>query len=114
MKYKLIRMSMIPKMIFMACPSIRSSRHIAIVEKMMKAAKMGSRRFHVTNFRYFIMTTVADVSERSPDRVTDSPYEGIRKGSAVMMNIPNPKPIVRCTKLAPIDRRNMYMIFSTK
>ena len=98
----------------MACPSIRSSRHIAIVEKMMKDAKTGNNRFHVTYLKYFNITTVADVSESSPERVTASPYEGMRKGSAVMMNMPNPKPRVRCTKLAPIARRNMYMTFSTK
>ena len=49
----------------------------------------------MTNFRYFSIATVADVSERSPDNVTASPYDGIRKGSAVIMNIPNPKPMVR-------------------
>ena len=68
---------------------------------------MGRRRFHFTYLIYFNMTTVAEVRESSPERVTASPYDGIRKGSAVMMNMPKPKPIVRCTKLAPIARRNI-------
>ena len=45
--------------------------------------------------------SVEVVSASRPDRVVASPYEGIRKGSMVMMKIPNPKPVVRCTKLAP-------------
>jgi hypothetical protein len=42
-----------------------------------------------------------------PDRVVASPYVGMRYGSIVMMKIPKPKPVVRCTKLAPMLSRNM-------
>lgn len=73
---------------------------------------MGSSRFQVTNFRYLTITTAAEVSDNNPDSVTASPYDGIRKGRAVIMNMPNPKPTVLCTKLAPIASRNMYMMFS--
>jgi hypothetical protein len=66
-----------------------------IVENITNAAITGKSLFQVTYFRYFIITTVADVSESSPESVTASPYDGIRKGRAVMMNMPNPKPIVR-------------------
>jgi hypothetical protein len=61
---------------------------------------------------YLIITTVADVSESIPERVTASPYDGIRKGSAVIMNMPKPKPTVLWTKLAPAERSIMYSKFS--
>ena len=85
---------------------------IAIVENMTKAPTIGSRRFHVTNFTYCIITIVADVSDNIPESVTASAYDGMRKGSAVMMNIPNPKPIVLCMKLAPAASKNIGMINS--
>jgi len=47
------------------------------------------------------------VMARSPERVVASPYVGRKKGSIVMMKMPKPKPIVRCTKLAPMLNRNM-------
>ena len=78
----------------MVLPSILSSRHIAIVENTINAAMIGSKRFHVTYFKYLTITTVAEVKESRPESVTASPYEGIRKGRAVIMNMPNPKPMV--------------------
>ena len=39
-----------------------------------------------------------------PDRVVASPYEGIKWGSIVIMKIPNPNPLTRCTKLAPVQK----------
>jgi hypothetical protein len=96
----------------MVGPSILSSIRIAIVEKILNAATMGRRRFHVTYFRYWIITTVAEVRDNRPERVTASAYDGIRKGSAVMMNIPKPNPIVLWMKLAPAARSMIYMRFS--
>ena len=96
----------------MALPSILSSINIAIVENITNAATMGKRRFQFTNFRYLNITIVAEVSDKRPERVTASPYEGIRKGSTVIMNMPNPKPIVLCTKLAPAARKMIYRMFS--
>ena len=57
-----------------------------------------------------MMSVVAKASR--PDRVVASPYDGIRKGSTVMMKIPKPKPVVLSTKLAPtannaISRRSV-------
>ena len=104
--------SMMPRIILMALPSILSSRIIARVEKIMNAPTIGRSLFHVTNLRYFTITTVAEVNDNSPDRVTASPYEGIRKGSAVMMNMPNPNPIVLWTKLAPAANSIMYSMLS--
>ena len=51
--------------------------------------------------------TAEVVMARSPERVVASPYVGRKNGSIVMMNMPKPKPVVRCTKLAPILSRNM-------
>jgi hypothetical protein len=67
---------------------------MAIVEKTAKAARIVRSRFQFTNLMYFNIITVAEVSDKRPDRVTASPYEGIRKGRAVIMKMPNPKPIV--------------------
>jgi hypothetical protein len=47
------------------------------------------------------------VMARSPDSVVASPYVGRKNGSIVMMKMPKPKPVVRCTKLAPMLSRNM-------
>ena len=105
--------SITPRITLIARPSILSSRLIAMVEKTMNAAIIGRIRFHVTYFIYLTITAAADVRDNRPDSVTASAYEGIRKGSAVMMNMPKPKPIVLCTKLAPAARRIMYMMFST-
>ena len=83
-----------------------------MVEKTANEATKGKKRFQVTNLMYLIITTVADVKDSIPDNVTASAYEGIKKGSAVMMNIPNPNPIVRWTKLAPVARRNIGILNS--
>ena len=73
---------------------------------------MGRSLFH--DIYFHILATITDevVRASSPDRAVASPYEGIRKGSRVMMNIPKPKPVVRCTKLAPVARSIIYGIFS--
>jgi hypothetical protein len=68
---------------------------------------MGKRRFHVIYFRYLNIATEDDVSARRPERVTASPYDGMRKGSAVIMNMPNPNPMVLWMKLAPAASRNI-------
>ena len=93
-------------------PSILSSREIAIVENIANAARIGRRRFQFTYLMYCIITTVADVSESRPERVTASAYDGMRKGRAVMMKMPNPKPMVLWMKLAPAARRNISMLNS--
>ena len=78
-----------------------------MAETMMKVSSMGRRRFRVTYLRNLATIAMEVVSARRPDRAVASPYEGIRKGRAVIMNMPNPKPVVRCTKLAPAASRNM-------
>ena len=91
---------------------MRSSRHIANVENRKNAAVTGRSRLQFTYFKYLIITTVAEVSESNPESVTASAYDGIRNGRAVIMNMPKPKPTVRCTKLAPMASRNMAMLNS--
>ena len=48
------------------------------------------------------------VIARMPERVVASPKEGMIEGSIVMMKMPKPKPVVRCTKLAPMLNRKSY------
>jgi hypothetical protein len=85
---------------------------MAMVEKITNVATIGRRRFQFTYLIYWNITTVAEVSESRPESVTASAYDGIRKGRAVIMNMPNPNPMVRCTKLAPAARRNIAMLNS--
>ena len=40
-----------------------------------KAPTIGKSRFHVTYFTYWIITAVAEVRDRRPDRVTASAYD---------------------------------------
>ena len=87
--------SVMPRIFLMACPSILFSMNMAIVEKIAKAAIIGSSLFQVTYLTYLIITTEAEVRDNKPDKVTASAYDGIRKGRAVIMNMPNPKPTVR-------------------
>ena len=49
----------------------------------------------------------AVVPANSPDNVMLSPYVGSMKGKNIITNIPNPKPLARCMKLAAIAKRNM-------
>jgi hypothetical protein len=53
--------------------------------------------------------TAEVVIARSPESVVASPYVGRKNGSIVMMKMPKPKPVVRCTKLAPMLNKNMAM-----
>jgi hypothetical protein len=78
---------------------------IAMEENRKNAANIGNMRLQDTYFIYLSITTVDDVNESIPESVTASAYEGIRKGSTVIMNMPKPKPVVRWTKLAPVAKR---------
>ncbi len=53
--------------------------------------------------------TAEVVIAKSPESVVASPYVGRKNGSIVIMKMPKPKPVVRCTKLAPILSKNMAM-----
>ena len=108
LKYRDIRIRTKPSIILIVLPSIRLSMKIAAVDMIRNVARIGIRRFQVTYFLYLYIATEEDVSARSPDKVTASPYDGMRKGRAVIMKIPKPKPMVLCMKLAPIASRNIY------
>ena len=51
--------------------------------------------------------TAEVVMARSHESVVASPYVGRKNGSIVMMKMPKPKPVVRCTKLAPMLNKNI-------
>ena len=53
--------------------------------------------------------TAEVVIASSPESVVASPYVSRKKGNIVIMKMPKPKPVVRCTKLAPMLRRNIAM-----
>lgn len=89
-------------------------RHIAAVEVIRKMERIGMSLFQVMNRLYFIEAINEVVSANNPDKAVASPYEGIRNGSSVIMKMPNPNPVVLCTKLAPTARRNICRIFSVK
>ena len=86
---------------------MRVLRNMVGVDMMMNVSRIGMSLLHVMNFLILMHMSVEVVMARSPERVVASPYDGIRNGSMVIMKIPKPKPVVRCTKLAPIVRRNI-------
>ena len=85
---------------------------IAAAEMMMNVMRMGNRRFHVIYFLILMLIMADVVRARRPERVVASPYEGIKKGSKVIMKMPKPNPVVLCTKLAPTASRNISKMFS--
>jgi hypothetical protein len=85
---------------------------IAIVDVTIKMERMGTSLFQVMYFQY-LQAPITDVANANiPDSAVASPYDGIRKGSNVIMKMPNPNPVVLCTKLAPTARRNICSKFS--
>ena len=102
-------MSAMPRISLRMWSSMRVKAKIAIVETTMKVSSIGQSRSQVTYSRNRQTMTADVVMARSPESVVASPYVGRKNGSIVMMKIPKPKPVVRCTKLAPILSRNMAM-----
>ena len=100
-------MSATPRICFRMRSSMRVRAKIAIVETMMNVSNIGHSRFQVMKLRSFQTMTADVVMANRPESVVASPYVGRKNGSIVMIKMPNPKPVVRCTKLAPILNRNM-------
>ena len=91
--------------------SLLSHVSISTAQKLVtrNVARIGSSWRQAISRRYFTVR-MSDVTEASsPDSVVASPYDGIIHGSTVMMNIPNPNPVVRCTNAAPMVN-NMSVI----
>lgn len=82
---------------------------MAIVETIINVSSIGQSRFQVTYSLSRHTMTAEVVMARSPESVVASPYVGRKNGSIVMMKMPKPKPVVRCTKLAPMLNKNMAM-----
>ena len=96
-----------PRICFKIWSSIRVKAKMAIVDTTMNVNSIGHSRFQVTLLFNFHTMTAEVVIARSPDSVVASPYVGMKNGSIVIMKMPKPKPVVRCTKLAPMLNRNM-------
>ena len=73
----------------------------------MNVSNIGHRRFQVMKLRNFKTMTAEVVMANRPESVVASPYVGRKNGSIVIIKMPKPKPVVRCTKLAPILSRTM-------
>ena len=86
---------------------MRVNAKIAIVETIMNVSSIGHSRFQVMNLRSFQTMTAEVVIANRPESVVASPYVGRKNGSIVIMKMPKPKPVVRCTKLAPMLSKNM-------
>ena len=78
-----------------------------IVDMMMNVSSIGHNRFQVMKPRSFQTMTAEVVMANRPESVVASPYVGRKNGSIVIIKMPKPKPVVRCTKLAPMLSRNM-------
>ena len=87
--------------------SMRVSAKIATVDMIINVSSIGQSRCHVIYCRNRQTMTAEVVIARSPESVVASPYVGRKNGSIVIMKMPKPKPVVRCTKLAPMLSRNM-------
>ena len=85
---------------------------MASAETAMNVSSITASRLHTMYFLMFSTITADVVSASSPDSVVASPYEGMRYGRTLIMNMPNPKPVVLCTKLAPAARMAMYRVAS--
>ena len=96
-----------PRIRFNMWSSMRVKAKMAIVETTINVISIGQSRFQVIKLRSFQTMTAEVVMANSPDSVVASPYVGRKNGSIVIMKMPKPKPVVRCTKLAPILSRNM-------
>ena len=94
-KYILTAISTAPKIVLNVTSFISERRHIDRVEIMRKMESMGISLFRLTFLLYFHAATAEVVRASSPDKAVASPYEGIRKGSIVIMKMPKPKPVVR-------------------
>ena len=103
-----------PRMNLIVPSCITFRRQIAAVEVIRKMERIGMSLFQVMNLLYFIEATRDVVKANNPDKAVASPYDGIRNGSRVIMKMPNPNPVVLCTKLAPTASRNICRIFSVK
>lgn len=77
---------------------------MAPMDTIINVDKIGRSLLQTINL-YFRMTMKRDVvNARMPDNVVASPCEDMMVGNIVIMKMPKPKPVVRCTKLAPILR----------
>ena len=81
----LTKMRMNPSMNLIVESCITLSRQIAAVEVRRKMERIGMSLFQVMNRLYFIAATRDVVKANNPDSAVASPYEGIRKGSRVIM-----------------------------
>ena len=96
-----------PRTLLRIWSSMRVSAKIAIVETMTNVSSIGHNRFQVMKLRSFQTMTAEVVMANRPESVVASPYVGRKNGSIVIIKMPKPKPVVRCTKLAPILSKNM-------
>ena len=88
-------------------PSRSEEECAAIVETTIKVSSIGQSRHQATYSRMRQTMTADVVIANRPESVVASPYVGRKNGNIVMMKMPKPKPVVRCTKLAPMLSRNM-------
>ena len=82
---------------------------MATVDITINVSSIGQSRFQLTYSHSRRTMTAEVVMAKSPDSVVASPYVGRKNGSIVMIKMPKPKPVVRCTKLAPMLKRNIAM-----
>ena len=80
-----MRIRRIPSTILIVRPSILVRRQMAMAETMMNVSSMGRRHFRVMYLRKLATIAMEVVSARRPDKAVVSPYEGMRKGRAVII-----------------------------
>lgn len=92
--------SIIPKQRFNASLPMDDINSIATNEaKMLKRTIIHIARQRMC-LQFLMAISNAVVPASNPERVTDSPYDGRKKGKNIITKIPKPKPLTLCMKLA--------------
>ena len=109
-KCRATTMSIMPRTFFSTESLVTAMSCTPKYDAIINVASMGRSLCHsmCRQVRATMMSDVVDAS--SPDSVVASPYDDIMWGNTLIMNIPNPNPHTRCTKLAARAKTNNMLI----
>ena len=104
-KYRAIRINITPKHCF---------KVELLIERMYSVAKKENSTLKKTTqpiirqrmyFQFLTAIIKAVLPANKPESITDSPYEGKKKGKNIITKMPNPNPLTRWIKLATMVKR---------
>ena len=106
-KYKAIKTKKTPKHCFSTSLLIERIYWVAKKEKSTLKKVTIPIRLQRMYFQLRIAIIKAVLPANNPESITDSPYEGNRKGKNIITKIPKPKPLTLWMKLAIIERNKI-------